>query len=294
MIQRDMQTLSSLFAIIDTPPTGRGKEGVGWAFSEDAVHQGLPSMEPVTALTILMGHEHLKQLLPNQILKHMQPYVSEAADILKTFNKKNYYSWMDKVRILPSAVLQPPKVDSESVQVIYEALLLNKQISCTYNGRGEQIISPYGIVQRANTIYLICRYFSYDDIRITAMQRFSDVVLLNDDINPDKTFDIDDYIDSGEIAWPWSRAAANKPIKLKANITEDLAFMVTETPLSENQAINDSDRDNWKRLTATVLDSHELRYWLLSQGDAVEILSPKGMRSWFKEVSNNMASLYKN
>ena len=52
---------------------------------------------------------------------------------------------------------------------------------------------------------------------------------------------------------------------------------------------SETDAEGWFQLTATVLDSHQLRYWLLSQGDSLEVVAPKPMRDWFGEISGNLS-----
>ena len=47
-------------------------------------------------------------------------------------------------------------------------------------------------------------------------------------------------------------------------------------------------------ITATVPDSMELRWWLLSFGDEVEVLGPPALRAWFCEVAGNLAGYYNN
>jgi len=291
-IQRDIQGLTLTFDIIDTPAKGRGKEGVGWAFSEKAANRGVPSMEPASALTMLMGYEHLKALLPEDVLRHITPYVREAEGVLKAFNQKNYANWMDKIRILPNSILQQPKVESKSVHNLYQALLTNNRVICTYNGKDEQEVSPYGIIQRANKLYLICKFFDYEDIRITAIQRYTNVEISNAKVKKDDNFDIDEYIGSGEMSWPWDRDGGQKPIKLKANVHQYLRNILVETPLSDDQVLKKTKDNEWYSLSASVVDSHELRFWLLSQGDSVEITSPKSMRAWFTEIASNMNGMY--
>ncbi|MCB5162632.1 helix-turn-helix transcriptional regulator [Marinomonas algarum] len=293
-VQRDIQMLSAsgAFSIIDTPATGRGKEGVGWAFSEHSIHRGLPVMDPSAALTLLMGYEHLKCLMPEKVLKHIEQYIDEAKAILETFNQANFTSWFDKIRILPNTILMPAKIDQEAVGEIYEALLANKKFKCRYNGRPDQIVSPFGIVQRANTLYLIGKFFDYNDIRITALQRYSDVERLDESIKQDPNFNIDSYLDQGEMSWPWDREKSDTTVKLKANIHSYLKYHLTEMPLSTDQKIQNNKESESYKLTATVVDSHELRYWILSQGDKIEVLSPKSMRQWIAQIAGNMNTMY--
>jgi predicted DNA-binding transcriptional regulator YafY len=45
-------------------------------------------------------------------------------------------------------------------------------------------------------------------------------------------------------------------------------------------------------IEASVLDTPQLRWWLLGFGDAVEVVEPKSLRREFAEMSRAMASYY--
>ena len=289
-IQRDMDTLSAHFPIIQTAPTGKGKAGAGWAFHPDSKHTGIPLMDPSAALTLLMGMEHLQQILPPQVASHLHPLQAEAEDTLQQIDRRNYHSWIDKVRVIPQHILQPAQIDEASLQAVYTALLDNRQFVARYNGKPDQLIHPYGLVQRGTTIYLLCRFFHFDDVRITALHRYADVRLLNDSVRPFPDFHIDDYLGTGIMHWPWDNAAS---IRLKLRINDWLAGYLTESPLADNQKIAaDNTRPGWYNLQATVMDSHELRWWLLSQGGSLQVLGPKSLRCWFAENAKTQLDYY--
>jgi len=56
---------------------------------------------------------------------------------------------------------------------------------------------------------------------------------------------------------------------------------------------NNGNSDGSLRLTATVLNSQALKWWLLGFGDQVEVLGPEPLRAWFAEVANNLAARYR-
>lgn len=285
-IQRDLSSLSTHFSIVQTPATGRGKEGSGWAFCKNS-RIGIPLMDSSAALTLLMGMTHLQQVLPPQIMQHLQPLKVEAQ---QTFKQNRYGKWLDKVRVVPQQILQAPQVDAASLDVIYGALLDKQQFSATYNGKVGQILHPYGLVQRGGTLYLLCRFFQFDDVRITALHRFSEVQLLESPVRPFPDFDIDDYLDDGIMQWP---IKDKQPIALELRINRWLIGHVKESVLSADQHIQaDTGKDGWFRLSAHVVDSYELRWWLLSQGDALEVIAPQPLRQWFATVARNMSSYY--
>ena len=64
-----------------------------------------------------------------------------------------------------------------------------------------------------------------------------------------------------------------------------------ETPLADDQETGET-KDGRLRLRATVQDTEQLRWWLLSFGDKVEILKPKRLRYEFRTIVDNLASSY--
>lgn len=288
-VQRDLVTLSAHFAIFQTEPTGKGKTGIAWAFRKDSKHTGIPLMDTTAALTLLMSIDYLQRILPPQVLEYLQPLQMEAAASLQTMHKGAYAQWIDKVRVVPQQILQPPSVDALALQDIYTALLEKRQFSASYKGKKEQIIHPYGLVQRGGTLYLLCRFFDFDDVRITALHRFSNTTLLNKTIRPFPTFNIDDYLNKGAMQWPVNDQA----ILLQLRIDRWLMGHLAESPLSSDQVIEPDNHDErCYTLQANMLDSHELRWWLLSQGDSLEVLAPTSLRNWFAKVASNMHRYY--
>ena len=284
-IQRDLQTLSTIFPIIE--PNKSNEEG--WRMEKSQASQSLPVMEPNAALTLLMAQQHLGQLLPKNVLTSIHPYIDEAKATLKALDKKALLSWQNKVRIIPSSPLLPSSQSDRFIHIIYEALLRNKKILATYNDKKGSVICPYGIVQRGNQFYLICTFFDFSDIRITALQRYSDVILSDESFTINEDFNLDTYIKSGEMSWPWD---GRNHINLGLEVNDWLASYLTEFPLSTDQSIQASETEGWHDLNANVLDTHELREWLLSKGDAVKITQPPELREWVVEMIDSVKNFY--
>jgi len=102
--------------------------------------------------------------------------------------------------------------------------------------------------------------------------RFQQVEITEKPVDRPAGFDIDTYIKRGNLQF-----GNGKALRLKASIDDDLAAHLIETPLSEDMQIKERDEDCL--LTATVPDSWQLRWWLLSWGASVEVLGPKGLRN---------------
>ena len=289
-IQRDLLNLSIHFPLIKNTPQGRGKTGVGWAFSRASQRTAFPGMDGVTALTLTMAMQHLKPLLPLQVLQHLLPLQQVAEEQLAKHNAVKYQNWMSKIRVEQQHFLQPPQVEEEAVELIYQALLENRQFCATYKGQPERIIHPYGLVQQGHTLYLLCRFYDFDDIRITALHRYEEVELLEVIVRPFPEFDIDDYLSEGVMQW---LLPENKKIKLKLQLAAHMASLLAETPLSASQKlVQDDENEGNYILEAEVLDGMQLRRWLLSQGKGLVVLAPETLRDWMKKTLSQQLGQY--
>jgi len=84
---------------------------------------------------------------------------------------------------------------------------------------------------------------------------------------------------------------AGETIRLEAIFEAASADHLTETPLAADQTITRID-DSHVRLEAAVLDTPQLRWWLLGFGDNVEVVAPEGLRHEFAAVTVAMAAAY--
>ena len=81
------------------------------------------------------------------------------------------------------------------------------------------------------------------------------------------------------------------PINIEIIFDASAGFHLFETPLSENQKIND-EKNNKLRVFATVADTEQLRWWLLSFGEHAEVIKPASLRNEFKKRVKLISSIY--
>lgn len=288
-IQRDLVHLSTQFPIVQTQPTGPGRTGMGWSFNRKEKSITFPIMGSSAALSLSMAFQYLHQIIPTQALENLEPLKKEAETLLAKQNSGIYKKWTEKVRAISQHFLMPPTYQSDVIDKIYHALLNEKKFKATYKGK-ERIINPYGLIQQGHTLYLICCYEGYDKELRTAVHRFKQVEVLNEVINPNPNFNIDHYVRQGHMKW---LVNDGEVIQVKLRVYGDLINILQETPISEDQkteSIPECDGSNL--VTATLPNTVELRRWILSQGDELEVLEPLALREWVAENILNMAKRY--
>jgi predicted DNA-binding transcriptional regulator YafY len=271
-IQRDLNTLSRVF------PLQSDTQSIpyGWSWSTDAQAFDLPAMDGPTALTVRMIEQFIPTLLPPAIRELLAPQFARAKAVLDSNPNNPLGAWADCVRVVPLEMpLLPPKYNNDAVKVVYDALLTGRCFTADYRSRNAMTdemksyeVSPLGLVARGNLVYLVCTLWDYQDIRQLALHRVISAAPVDKAVTKLNGFDLDRYIEQGEFQYP-----VGPMIKLKAKFDRAAAAHLHETPLSEDQTINNFD-DERVVVTASVRDTAQLGWWLRGFGDLVDVLEP--------------------
>lgn len=289
-IQRDLLKLSDVF------PLTCEKQGkaLRWCWAQDAKVMDIPGMEPTVALAFRLAEEHLVSLLPKATLKHLEPHFQRAKEILKPTRGTRLGLWPDKVMVIGHGPgLTPPYVSTEVQDAVSRALLEDRQLEVTYKRKDAEKpksypLNPLGLVFRGGVVYLVGTAKDYPDVRHFALHRISAPKVLDAPCRRPAGFDLHNYVKQEQVfAYPVSKGR----IRLRALFDGKAYVLFSERRLSKDQAVT-MQKDGRVLLEATVLDTLELRWWLQSFGDRVEILAPKALRDEFKTITQRMAEMY--
>ena len=177
------------------------------------------------------------------------------------------------------------------LDTVYEALLEERRFNVGYKPREGQAtryeVNPLGLVVRDGVLYLVCTLWDYDDLKQLVLHRMTEAELLETPLRKPEGFDLDRYIRSGQFSAPQGEGT----LRLEARFDPGCALHLREAHLSADQTLQD-EPDGWVRLTATVPDTGELRWWLLGFGDGVEVVGPDALRAEFRSIAQAMAAIY--
>jgi len=289
-LQRDLNELSGAFAIV----CDDREKPYGWSWQKDAPSLDLPGLTPAQALTLAMAEQHLQNLLPAPMLEQLRPYFLAARQRLDAEPApRRSRRWLDKVRSVPATqALLAPSIDAGVQDAVTEALLHERQLDICYRRRGERTdaqarVHPLALVQRGPVLYLSCRFYDYEDVRMLPLHRISFAQVRDEAARYPKHFSLDEQIEQGEWAF-----GSGKKIKLVALFEAEHGEHLYETPLSKDQKI-DVLPDGKLRVTATVADTPQLVWWLLGFGCGIEVQNTKALRTRLREAAIGMASLYR-
>ena len=271
--ERDLGDLMEVFPIdcnnISTP--------FGWRWVKGA-QVDIPGISMPEALSLKLMEGSISPLLPTAIMKSLEPRIKQAEKLLNTQLTSNLEAkWVKKIRtVSPTLPLCPPDIDENILEKIQHALLNEQQIKAQYQPNSTEdflpyLINPLALVQRGPITYLVGTVNNFNDKLLFALHRFSKVIETNKPINIPPSFDLDKYIEDGNLNF-----GSKKQICLKAKLSKHLSKILRETPLSKNQKITiNVDRDS---IEVTLPDTWQLRWWILSQGDGIEVISPEELR----------------
>lgn len=285
-VLRDLGQLSEAFPI----EKNDDKKLFLWKWVQGASID-LPGLAVTDALSLQLVEETLKPLLPLSMLKGLETRFKQAEKQLAVLSKDNRKArWASKVRVVsPTLPLIPPVIDLKVLEIVQDALLADLQVDVEYVNRervSKQLrLHPLAMVTRGASSYLIATAPEYDEVRLFALHRISNAMRTTEPVKRPANFDLDEYIQTGGLQF-----GNGKSLRLVAWVGDDLARILEETPMSMDQKLT-AEGDAVK-LTATVQDSWQLSWWIMSYGDSIEVVSPAPYRRKISKLLASAAAQY--
>ena len=229
------------------------------------------------AVTLGLLEEVLRGLVPPSFYRALESRFSEAREKLSSLPGNHHAQWGDLVRYLPPGLpFLPAEVFPAILREIQDALLRRKPLLVEYLPTGQEnlkelTLHPLALIQQGVRTYLLATAFEYDQPGHYAIHRIESVVSLPGESRVPEGYSLDAYLARGG-----GQFGGGGFINLKAKLSESLAGILAETPLSEDQRI--TPRAGSHYLTATVIDSWQLQFWILSQGPSIVVTHPAKLR----------------
>lgn len=285
-IERDLQSLSTLFPITANEEVTPFE----WSWHADKVFD-LPGMDLQTALTFHLAGTYLEPLFPKNLLNTIRPWFELARNQLEAIGGQTG-DWPEKVRMIAKGLpLKPVEVNDDICQAVYEAVFHGYQLQATYQPRGEEPnsyrVHPQGLIVRAGVIYVVAMLRDYDNLMLLALHRFSSAEVTWEPCRRPTDFNLDDYIDSGVMNIPVS----DQTIEIELRCHQKAVLHLFETPLSDDQQITPL-QDDEVIIQATVKDTMDLRWWIKSQGEQIEVIRPQTLRDEIAAEIQRLAARY--
>lgn len=263
-IQRQLDLLATHF---DIKRNTRSKP-YGYRWSKDAKGLALPILTAQESLLLRLAEEHLRALLPANLLKSLDGVFKQARSMLdmKTTAKLER-EWISKVRVVrETQPLLPPAIDPKVFETVSTALYENCWLQLDYKNaagrRAEIEVMPLGLAQQGPRLYLVCRYRGYDNERTLAIHRILSAKKSISNFKRPKEFDLQKYDDDGRFGFGDGRR-----VRLSFQIHKEAGYYLLESPLSKDQQVKEIG--DYYEISATVVDTAQLEWWLRGFGDQI-------------------------
>lgn len=268
-VERDLHDLSASFSL----HCNRAGTQYGWRWANGAQTE-LAGMDVAEALSLHLAESAVRPLLPNCMLQTLEPKFKQAHAKLQELSSTNpLCHWQDKVRSIPAQLHRElPNVNTTVASTIHEGLLNDEQLDVEYTGMSATAatplrLHPLALIQRGPLTYLAATAWEYEDIRLYALHRITGAQRTYTACNRPADGLLDAWLQNGA-----AQFGNQQTMQLRLKLSEDLRSLVAESPLSTDQVM---EQDT---IHATVQDSWELRWWILSQGAGIEVLEPMALR----------------
>lgn len=277
-IQRDLEKLAEHF------PLQCHKESKPYRWNYVANYNSdLPALDTVTALTLVLAEESVRGLLPKVAMDKISYKFQSARKHLEGLQGNGFSQWSQRVRAIPNGKsLIPAEIKPAIWEGLTDALLNHYAVDVSYLSRfkGElkqYTLHPLGLVTRDSSSYLLATVNEHEDVRQFALHRFRKVKPSASLYRAQPDFNLQQYIDQGAFGFP----LAQEPVQLVARITNSMAWLLAETPLSRDQSLSEPDAEGWVQLEATVPNDQQTQWWIMGFGASIEVLEP---RAWREQI----------
>ena len=267
-VERDLRDLSPLF------PIASNEKSIpyGWHWSADKSCE-IVGMDLSEAVSLSLLEDVLRQIVPTSFTAAVEGKFAQARGKLAAIPGVPAAQWTDLVRYIPPGLpFLPPAIHGEVLEAVQESLLHRKQLLVSYRSGGNTEVKaltlhPLALIQQGARSYLLATANDYETPFLYALHRMDSAEILEESSTRPTDFTLDDYLAKGG-----AQFGAGKLITLKARISDELCKLLAETPMAPDQKI--TTRTGTHTLTATVPDSWQLHFWILSQGPAITVVQP--------------------
>ncbi len=270
-IQRQMEVLSQHFGI----ERDERSKPYGYRWLEHAPGLAVPHLSAQESLLLQLAHEHLKHLLPARLMQSMEGFFTQAQRNLAdpantgtdTLSPHLEREWARKVRVVAtSQPLLAPTIQPGVLEEVSEALYANRWLELDYHNaagvRRQAKVMPLGLAQQGPRLYLVCRFEGYDNERSLALHRIHSAEASTLTFERPVEFDLEKYDADGRFGF-----GEGQRVQLSFEVEKEAGFHLLETPLSHDQTVVELP-DGRLKVTATVVDSAMLEWWLRGFGEA--------------------------
>ena len=266
-IERHINELSTRFGI----ECNDQSKPYRYRWMKDGKGAALPMLSQQESLLLALAEEHLRNILPVSLMKSMDSLFNQANyDLRHRGESQKNREWLEKVRVVSETqpLIAAPIVDGVFEEVS-NALYNNTQLNLVYKNQHGKItkssVKPLGLAQQGSRLYLVCRYDGHSNEVSLALHRILSAKESTLPFERPPEFSLAKYDNDGRFGY-----GEGKRIKLVFKIEKKYGGHLLETKLSTDQVAK--EMDGWLEITATVVDTAQLTWWLRGFGEHAVVI----------------------
>ncbi len=271
-VERDLAELSRIFPLVSNEIS----KPYGW-YWKPGTRIDIPGIDLAEAVSLGLLEDLLRQLVPPTFIEALEGRFAAARDKLQALPLNPYAKWTDLVRyVSPGLPLLKPSVSAAVLHAVQNALLHQRQLKVSYSGPAaasakELVLHPLALIQQGVRSYLLAIAFGHENPFLYAVHRIQAADLLDEPATRPASFTLDGFLAKGG-----AQFGPQKVVALKARLSDELAAILRETAISPDQKI--TTRAGINTLSASVMESWQLHFWILSQGPSITVVQPAALR----------------
>ena len=181
--------------------------------------------------------------------------------------------------------------NSEVLDTISRAISSHNPLDISYyviarNEVTERRVDPYGLTFRFGAWYLIGYCRLREEVRTFGVDRIRSIRVVNDHFKYPEDFDLEEYLERG-----WSLQADAEQEDIVLRFDKSIAAWIANCKFHPHQKIT-IQTDGSALFEVRVAGVDEIKHWVLSFGEKVEVLEPDSLRASIASASREMAQRY--
>ena len=258
------------------------------------------------------------EIMPNFFLPPLALSVEEAFSLVLStgaysggegrFHEGPTKSAISKIlSALPKATRELLEVDSNRISVesrksadvggvisrLYQAILNTKQLRINYYSYSrdtvsERVVDPYALAFRKRAWYLIAFCYNRNEIRMFRTNRVKTLDYTGKTFSYPSDFSLSEYMGN---SWQAMRGKG-KETEVVVKFSAKIAPLIKEVEWHPTQRIEDLP-DGSIMYTATVTETKEVGFWVLSYAHEAEVIAPEDLREGIAAAAEKMYQLYR-
>lgn len=293
-VQRDLNFLlgreedgepDNNFGLDEVPGDGRSRL---WRVDPyNGLSYDFEKMPQNMAIAFAMTQKHLSDLLPRNTHQELQRLFLAAehklAHSTKVLTSKNYGRLKDAIEFYQRGqTLKAADYELDHLDTIYRAIAQQKQVSFEYRDKLYRV-HPLGVAILLPKLYLVGmkagEVTSVDETRNFLIHKIKTIWIENRTAEVPDGFELKRYLEQGNMdvfIEPRDKQTYRLKLEIKQGqfrLIEDL----TESPVSEDQMVIEQANGTYL-LEASVRRTVQLRSWLVSMGQACQVIAPEVIR----------------